>query len=64
MRYSPILLAALLLGGCANTQAVWYPKTGETVACSEGAMDASPWSQSEACVADHIAHGWVPVGDR
>jgi len=32
------------------------PRTGETTTCRASTLD--PWSQQEACVGDHIAHGW------
>ena len=57
MRSGILLCAMLLLGGCAAT--VENPRTGERLSCSEGWRDASPWSQSDACVANHIAEGWV-----
>jgi hypothetical protein len=62
MRLGAIVFATLLLGGCAAT--VENPMTGEKLSCSQGALDASPWSQSDTCVADHIAQGWVIADGR
>jgi hypothetical protein len=61
MRFAVLAWAVLLLGGCSAV--VEDPKTGERLSCSEGWRDASPWSQSDACVANHIAQGWVIVDD-
>jgi uncharacterized protein YceK len=47
----------LLLGGCSGVEGVWDPKTGQTDTCST-AFDWSPWSQRDACIADHVAQGW------
>ncbi len=58
-REAVIFLAALLLGGCSVPVVVQNPQTGETVTCTEGWRDQSPWSQREACVAGHVAQGWV-----
>jgi hypothetical protein len=58
-----VLFTALLLGGCAAAT-VENPQTGEKLSCSEGALDISPWSQSEGCVANHIAQGWVIASGR
>ncbi len=54
-------LAALALGGCGGgVEAVQNPQTGQTVTCAEpGTPDWNPWSQREACLADHVAQGWT-----
>jgi hypothetical protein len=62
MRLGTIMLAVLLLGGCA--EAVENPRTGERLSCSEGILDLSPWSQSDSCTANHIAEGWVVVASH
>ena len=62
MRIVAMVFAVSLLGGCAAT--VENPMTGEKLSCSQGVLDASPWSQSDACVASHIAQGWVIADGR
>jgi hypothetical protein len=61
MRYALILAAAaVLLGACSVPVVLQNPRTGESMTCSDGSWgDQSPWSQREACVADHVAQGWV-----
>ncbi len=61
MRRAAVLAAALALGGCADgVAAVQDPQTGQQVTCSEGTLgDWSPWSQRDACLADHVAQGWT-----
>jgi hypothetical protein len=54
-------LVLFLLAGCANPAVVHDPKTGETVTCSTPASEWNPWSQADACVAGHIAEGWMVV---
>lgn len=58
MQRAVIFLAALSLGAC-SVPAVQNPATGETQTCTDGWRDESPWSQREACIAGHIAQGWV-----
>jgi hypothetical protein len=49
----------LLLAACSGgVDSVWDPKTGETDTCST-AFDWSPWSQRDACIANHVAQGWM-----
>ncbi len=62
MRLGILMCAMLLLGGCAGS--VENPRTGEILSCSEGVMDISPWSQSEACTANYITQGWVIADDN
>jgi len=59
IRSAAISLAAMSLAACSSPLAVQNPHTGETVTCTDGASDWSPWSQQQACVGDHIAQGWV-----
>lgn len=59
MRYATLLVTAWLLQACSVPVTVQNPQTGETLACTEGWRDQSPWSQREACVADHVAQGWT-----
>jgi uncharacterized protein YceK len=64
MQYAMLSLTALLLAGCSAPVTVRNPQSGATVTCSQGAWDQSPWSQREACVADHIAQGWMTVDQK
>ncbi len=64
MRYAMLFLTALLLAGCGAPVVVRNPRSGETATCTEGVWDQSPWSQREACVADHIAQGWTTVNQK
>jgi hypothetical protein len=59
MRRAVIFLGALALGACSVPVVLQNPQTGETVTCTAGWRDQSPWSQREACVSDHVAQGWV-----
>jgi hypothetical protein len=61
MHRAAILAAALALGGCAGgVAAVQDPQTGQVATCSEGTLaDQNPWSQRDACLADHVAQGWT-----
>ena len=58
MKLSP-LTAILLLAGCAAPVTVQNPKTGEMLPCKTAAAEWNPWSQADACVADHLAQGWM-----
>ena len=62
MRLGALICGVLLLSGCAAT--VENPRTGERISCSEGWLDVSPWSQSDACEANHLAQGWVIADDK
>jgi hypothetical protein len=62
MRFTAVILTTLLLGGCAT--AVQNPKTGEIQTCSQGVLDISPWSQDDACTANHIAQGWTVAANH
>jgi hypothetical protein len=61
MHRAALLAAALALGGCSGgVAAVQDPQTGQEVTCSEGTLgDWNPWSQRDACLADHVAQGWT-----
>lgn len=61
-RKAVLLAATLALGACVGgVEAVQDPQTGQTATCSEPGMMPSwnPWSQREACLADHVAQGWA-----
>jgi hypothetical protein len=64
IRVAAIFLAGMSLAGCSSPVVLQNPQTGETVTCTEGASDRSPWSQQQACVGDHIAQGWVVKNDE
>jgi hypothetical protein len=53
-----LIIAACLLTGCATDVAVQNPRTGDTVTCRASLRGLNPWSQQDACIADHIAQGW------
>jgi len=54
-----IVVAALLLGGCAADVVMVDPRTGVTVTCHDSSRGLNPWSQREACVSEYIAKGWT-----
>jgi len=59
-RVAAIMTAGLLLAGCSGPIVVENPRTGETIVCSAGgAAELNPWSQHDACVADHVTEGWA-----
>jgi len=51
-----VIIAVCVGTGCARDVVMLNPRTGETTTCRASTLD--PWSQQEACVGDHIAHGW------
>src|ERR1700760_1358137 len=61
MRVAIVVVAGLMLAGCAAPVTVENPRTGQSLVCGDGARDWSPWSQQEACVAGHLAQGWTIV---
>ncbi len=58
MRYLTLIVAACVLTGCATDVAMQNPRTGDTATCRASLWGLNPWSQQEACIADHIAQGW------
>jgi hypothetical protein len=54
-----VVMTGLMLAGCSSPWVVQNPRTGETVLCGDGASEWNPWSQHDACVADHVAQGWI-----
>ena len=58
MRYATLIVAACLLTGCAADIVMVNPRTGEAAICRESLRGLNPWSQQDACIADHIAQGW------
>ena len=67
MKYFPLSLTFALLAGCGDLFAepvtVRNPQTGEAVLCKTAASEWNPWSQGDACVAGHLAEGWVIQND-
>ena len=71
MRCLTLILTACALTACASDTdvAMKDPRTGETVTCRESAvlgmhLGMNPWSQTYACVTDHVAQGWVATTAR
>lgn len=62
MRYAALGLLALLVCGCASDVTMLDPRTGKTEVCAEPYKGFNPWSQTDACVADREAQGWVVAG--
>jgi hypothetical protein len=58
VQYLTLIIAACLLTGCASDVVMQNPRTGETAPCRASLMGLNPWSQQDACIADHIAQGW------
>jgi|SRR5262245_9046498 len=56
LRHLLAFIALYALPGCARDVLMLNPRTGETTTCRASTLD--PWSQQEACVGDHLAHGW------
>ncbi len=64
MRYL-LLIIGCSLAGCASDRDVVMqdPRSGETTTCQHSApLGLDPWSQTYACVAQHAAQGWIPLG--
>jgi hypothetical protein len=59
MKYAILGLVAVVVSGCASDVTMLNPRTGETHVCAEPLKGFNPWSQTDACVADHEAQGWV-----
>jgi hypothetical protein len=61
MRLAAALAAALGICGCGSgVESVQDPRTGQTETCTgPGMNDLSPWSDRDACLADHVAQGWT-----
>ena len=53
-----IIVAACLLAGCATDVVMQNPRTGDMATCRASVRGLNPWSQQDACIADHIAQGW------
>lgn len=64
MKYAVLGLMALLVSGCASDVNMVNPRTGETHLCAEPLRGFDPWSQTDACVADHEAQGWIVAGSE
>jgi len=58
LRYLTLIVAACVLAGCASDVMMQNPRTGETTTCRASLRGLNPWSQQDACIADHIATGW------
>ena len=59
LRYLTLIVpAACLLAGCATDVVMQNPRTGDMATCRASVRGLNPWSQQDACIADHIAQGW------
>ena len=59
VRFALVALVVWVLLGCARDVLMLNPRTGETTSCPASAGGVNPWSQQEACIAGHIAGGWI-----
>jgi hypothetical protein len=60
MRIATLLLvSSFLLAGCTGGARLQDPRTGAHIDCGTETIDLNPWSQTDACVAEHIAQGWT-----
>lgn len=59
VRYAVLVAVGCLATGCAQDVMVLNPRTGTTEVCRQSLAGLDPWSQTEGCVADHIAQGWT-----
>jgi hypothetical protein len=53
-----LIVTACVLTGCATDVAMQNPRTGDTATCRTSLLGLNPWSQHDACIADHLAEGW------
>ena len=60
VRHLSLMIAAAMLASCADV-IVKNPQTGAVETCQQSAYGLDPWSQTQACVADHLAQGWIRV---
>ena len=44
--------------GSKSTVVMQNPRTGDVATCRPSPWGMNPWSQQDACIADHIAQGW------
>jgi hypothetical protein len=61
LRYLTLIIAAGVLTGFATDVVMQNPRTGDTATCRASVRGLNPWSQQDACIADHIAQGWRRV---
>ena len=61
LRYLILMAATCWLTACASDTdvAMQDPRTGDTTTCGQSFLGLNPWSQTQACVAQHAAQGWV-----
>ena len=64
LRYRIFIIAAGILSGCAHDVTMEDPHTGKTEICTESLQGLNPWSQATACVASHVAQGWIRAGQE
>jgi hypothetical protein len=62
LRYLTLFIAACVLTGCAGNVVMQNPRTGDTATCRASLRGLNPWSQQDACIADHTAQGWRRTG--
>ena len=61
--YVSLIAVAAMLVGCADVT-VKNPQTGATETCQQSLLGLDPWSQTDACVAEHMAQGWTRVDEK
>ena len=58
LQYLALIVAACMFSGCATDVAMHNRRTGDAATCRASLWGLNPWSQQDACIADHIAQGW------
>jgi hypothetical protein len=60
VRIAALIILSVLLAGCAGADTVMQnPRSGAVATCGASWSDLDPWSQSDTCVANYEAMGWV-----
>jgi hypothetical protein len=64
LRYVVLIVAGGVSAGCGHDVVLENPHTGTIEVCRESPGGLNPWSQTTACVADHVAQGWTRIGQE
>jgi hypothetical protein len=54
-----VIAIFFILTGCTGGAVVQDPRTGQRLDCGTEGIDLDPWSQTDRCIADHLAQGWT-----